>query len=191
MATQCEKLSAEAFFRAICNGAASGGLDRILKSLETSLGSDLFCIAHAIGALEPLSFTRPGAGEIVQVFDKTIIIPAATLDAAGNVVPRDGKLIRMCAPDGKALVVKTLRALPVDLTAVLFGNIVMKRLAVMGFSEGFCPAGEPADGDDLGTFQNIEHVILPSKAGFDVYARNNSPYGPATFSIHAEMWETC
>jgi hypothetical protein len=191
MASDCQKLSAVEFVRAACEGKIPGGLVHLFKSLETDLGRDLFCLANAIGALEPLSFTRPGAGELVQVYDKTIVVAAATLNADGTVKPRDGKLIQMCAPDGKVLVVKTLRAAPVDLTATLFGNIAMKRLAVMGFSEGFCPAGEPADGDDLGTFQNIEHVLLPPKAGFDVYARNNSVFGPATFSIHAEMWETC
>jgi hypothetical protein len=191
VALECNKFSAEEYFRSICGGNIPPGLIKLFQSLESQAGQEIFCMANAIGGLEPLSFTRPGAGELVQVYDKMITVPAATIDTNGKIVPRDGKLIQICAPEGKVLVIRTLRARAEDLTAAQSGNIAMKRLAVVGFSEGFCPAGEPADGDDLGTFQNIEHVLLPSKAGFDVYGRNNSPFGPATFSIHGEMWETC
>lgn len=192
MAQQCDKLSAVAFFRAVCGGDVPPQLIKLSESLGTQIGTDLFCLANAIGAMEPLGFTRPGAGEIKQIFDKTITVPPATFEADGvTVKPTDGKLIKICAPEGKILVVDKLRGLPVNLTAVEGGTIVMKRMAVMGFSEGFCPAGEPADGDDLGTFQNMEHVLLPPGGGFDLYGRNFNPYSPAMFSVHGEMWATC
>lgn len=192
MGTYCEKFSAEKFFRDGCAGNVPQALNNLFANLKTSTGQDLFCILNGIGALEPLSFTRPGAGEIVQVYDKAFTAPAATFEADGvTIKPSDVKLISLCAPDGKALVVKILRATAADLTASEHGEILMKRLAVVGFSEGFCPAGEPGDGDEDGTFQNIEHLILPSRAGFDVYGRNHWPYGPATFKLHGEMWETC
>lgn len=188
----CEKFSAERFFRESCQGSVPEALKKLWLDMGTEQGRDLFCVLNGIGALEPLSFTRPGAGEIVQVYDKSFTAPAATFGPDGVTIrPSDVKLISLCAPEGKVLVVKILRATPGDLTASQHGEVVMKRMAVVGFSEGFCPAGEPGDGDEDGTFQNIEHIILPSKAGFDVYGRNNWPYGPATFKLHGEMWESC
>lgn len=151
----------------------------------------LLCVASAVGALDPLATIRPGVCDKVFVFDKTVEVPPATIDAAGNVVPSEAKLIQICAPMGLALVVETLRALPANLTAALSGDIVFARQAVMGFSEGFCLPGEPADGDGLGTFQNVEHVLLLPEAGFDVHARNFSTVSPALFQMHARMWATC
>jgi hypothetical protein len=160
-----------------------GGPSQFLK--------DLICFASAIGGLEPLSAMRPSAIELVTVFDKTVEVPVATLNALGVIVPSEAKLIQICAPMAQALVVDRLRATAANLTATQNGDIVFKRLAVMGFSEGFCPPGEPADGDDLGTFQNVEHVILRPEAGFDVHARNHSLFSPALFHIHARMWAAC
>lgn len=151
----------------------------------------LLCVASAIGALEPLSALRPGACDIRTVFDKTVEVAPATLDSKGNLVPTDGKLIKICAPMGLSLVVNVLRGLPANLTAAQSGAVVFKSLAVMGYSESFCPPGEPADGDDLGTFQNIEHVLLRPETGFDLYARNFSTVSSALFTVHAEMWATC
>lgn len=160
-------------------------------SQKSELLKDLLCVLGVVGGLEPLSASRPGATDLVTVFDKTVEVPVATLAADGvTIIPSEKKLIQICAGQ-KALVVDRLRALPANLTATQSGNIVFKRMAVMGFSEGFCPPGEPADGDDLGTFQNIEHVILPPEGGFDVHARNFDLFSKALFTIHARMWSTC
>ena len=186
------KFSAEEFFRELCGGKIPTDLFGLQKFLRTDVGLDFFSLLNAIGAMEPLSYTRPGAAEPKQIYDKTVTVPPATLAADGiTVVPSDGCLIKLCAPEGKVLVVDKLRLEPVDLTAVQFGTVVYKRLAVVGFSEGFCKAGEPGDGDDEGTFQNVEHLILPGKSGFDLYGRNSNPYSPASFWVHAEMWESC
>ncbi len=185
------KFSAEEFFRELCGGKIPSDLEGLKNFLRTNEGLDFFSLLNAIGAMEPLSYTRPGATEPKQIYDKTITVPPATIDSNGKVTPSDGALIKICAPEGKVLVVDKLRLLPVDLTAVEWGTVVYKRLAVMGFSEGFCKAGEPGDGDDEGTFQNVEHLILPGKSGFDLYGRNSNPYSPASFWVHAEMWESC
>ncbi len=185
------KFSAEEFFRDLCGGKIPSDLEGLKNFLKTNEGLDFFSLLNAIGAMEPLSYTRPGATEPKQIYDKTITVPPATIDSNGKVTPSDGALIKICAPEGKVLVVDKLRLLPVDLTAVEWGTVVYKRLAVMGFSEGFCKAGEPGDGDDEGTFQNVEHLILPGKSGFDLYGRNSNPYSPASFWVHAEMWESC
>ncbi len=194
----CEKFSAERFFRDQCEGGVPTALSRLFTFLQTPQGQDIFCIANGIGALEPLSYTRPGAGEIKQVYDKMITVPPATLGAPNQngfnpdgIKPSDGLLIHICAPENKILVVDKLRGKGEDLTALTSGVLLMKRLAVVGFSEGLCKAGEPGAGDELGTFENIEHLLLPGRSGFDLYAQNWNPYSPATFSVHAEMWETC
>jgi hypothetical protein len=185
------KFSAEEFFRELCNGKIPSDLFQLERFLKTNEGGDFFSLLNAIGAMEPLSYTRPGATEPKQIYDKTITVPPASIDSTGKVLPSDGCLIKICAPEGKVLVVDKLRLLPADLTAVEWGTVVYKRLAVVGFSEGMCKAGEPGDGDDEGTFQNVEHLILPGKSGFDLYGRNSNPYSPASFTVHAEMWESC
>lgn len=191
MTRACEKFSAVKFFRETCQGSVPEALSKLWADMGTEQGKDLFCIANGIGALEPLSYTRPAATELVQVYQKTVTVAPATLNPDGTVKPTDGLLIHLCAPEGKVLVVETLRALPSDLTAVQSGSVVFKRLAVIGFSEGFCPAGEPGAGEDEGTFQNIEHVVLPATAGYDLYGRNSNPYSSATFTVTGKMWESC
>lgn len=168
-------------------------LDRLVqgKGAQSEFLKDILCVLGLVGGLEPISATRPGATDLVTVFDKTVEVPVATLAVDGvTVVPSEKKLIQICAGQ-RPLVVDRLRALPANLTAAQKGNIAFKRMAVMGFSEGFCPPGEPADGDDMGTFQNIEHVILRPEAGFDVHARNYDLFSVALFTIHARMWSTC
>jgi hypothetical protein len=178
---------------ACCKGLPAPALVEALKWMpDSELLRALVCLGGAIGALEPLSAIRPGICDKVFVFDKTVEVPPATqVNAAGEVVPSERKLIQICAPMGMSLVVDKLRALPANLTAALSGDLAFGRLAVMGFSEGFCSPGEPADGDDLGTFQNVEHVLLLPEAGFDLRARNFSTTSPALFQVHAKMWATC
>jgi len=174
-----------------CKGGAPTAFQHLGNGEPSQFLKDLVCLFSTIGALEPLSARWPGACDLVTVFDKTVEIPPATLNSLGQLVPGEKKLIQICAPMGQALVVEKLRARPVNLTAVQKGDIVFKRLAVFGFSEGFCPPGEPADGDDLGTFQNIENVLLSPESGFDVHARNSDLYSPGLIHIYARMWATC
>lgn len=187
---EIERFVLDDFILAMCAGKVPAALVRLFDSLETPVGRDIFKIAYAVGALEPLSATRPSVGELVMVFDKTVTVPAATI-VDGKTVPGQAKLIRICAPQGKSLVVETLRALPVNQTAVDSGSLLFKRVNVFGFSEGFCPAGEPADGDDQGTFQNIEHLLLRPESGFDLYAENFDPASAGLVHVTARMWTAC
>ncbi len=190
------RLGMDDFIVALCNGKVPYSLVQLLESLETAVGRDIFRMAYAIGALEPLANVRPPIGELVMVFDKTVTIPKAT--ATGTVgtpsyvlTPGEAKLVRFCAPMGKALVIETLRALPVDLVAVQSGSLKFKRVNVAGFSEGFCPPGEPADGDDLGTFQNVEHILLRPESGFDLFGENFDTTATAMVHVTARMWTAC
>lgn len=189
----CSQVTVSDYLKACkCKGGAPLSFENVLASPNASqFLKDLVCFASSIGALEPLTTVRPGACDLVTVFDKWVTIPPATLNAAGQIVPGEAKLIQICAPMGQALVVERLRALPANLTSMTSGDIVFKRLAVFGFSEGFCPPGEPADGDDLGTYQNIEHVLLSPESGFDVHGRNFDLFSPGLIHIHARMWATC
>lgn len=187
----CNPISLADYIAAVCKGFMPASWLAVGGNEPSQFLKDLVCFASAIGGLEPLSAIRPAATELVTVFDKTVEIPPATVAADGKIVPAEAKLIQICAPMGKSLVVDKLRALPANLTATESGDVVFKRMAVFGFSEGFCPPGEPADGDDLGTFQNVEHIILRPEAGFDVHGRNHDPFSPALIHIHARMWAAC
>lgn len=166
-------------------------LQDFVQGQVSPLLKDFFCAMAAVGALEPLSATRPSATDVVSVFDRTVEIPPATLNADGvTVTPGAALLVQVCAGQN-ALVVEKLRALPANLTAVENGSVEMRRMAVMGFSEDWCPPGEPGAGQDNGVFQNVEHLVLCPEAGFDVWGINFDLFSKALISIHARMWSTC
>lgn len=188
----CIPVSLGDWIAAVCKGTVPPSWRAVGGGMPSEFLKDLVCFASAIGGLEPLSAMRPAAIELVTVYDKTVPVPVATLGPDGvTIVPSEKKLIEICAPMGQALVVERLRALPANLTATQSGDLIFKKLAVSGFSEGFCPPGEPGDGDELGTFQNVEHIILKPEAGFDVHARNHDLFSVALFHIHARMWAAC
>lgn len=149
--------------------------------------ADLAKMMAMVGAFDPLVAIRPGACDMVSIFDKTVEAPPATDENT----PSRVKLIKICAPMHLSVVVSKLRALPANLTAVESGEIVFPRNAAFGFSEGWCLPFEPGDGDGIGTFYNVEHIVLCPGSGFDVYALNHSTVSPALFHIHAEVWGTC
>jgi hypothetical protein len=189
-----EKFSAEAYFRALCKGESPSALASLLDSLESPLGRDIFKMAYAIDALEPLAFIRPGPNDLEEIYQKSVTAPPATLAPNSNgkeVVGTDVLLGRFCAPEGKILVLRECEVSPSDLTATQSGLVVYKRIAALTFSEGFCFSGEAADGDEAGTFQSIQNLILPANGGIDVYGRNLNLFSPATFTIRARYWATC
>lgn len=188
----CPAIPLEEYVRAcIAKKGPPPTIVRLLNDPNTPQNlKDILCVLSTLGALEPLSAIRPGACDVVQVFDKTIEVPPATI-VNGKIVPTDGLLIELCAPMGMTMVIETLRALPANLTAEESGEVVRKRASVFGFSEDFCLPGQPGTGNDLGTFQNIEHVISCPEGGFDVYGRNHDPYSNALFHVHARIWVTC
>lgn len=190
---QCPAISLEEYVRACI---AKRGPPETIRQLLTNPASsqnlkDILCVLSTVGALEPLSAIRPGACDAVQVYDKTIDVPPATLNPDGTITPTDGLLIQLCAPMGMVLVIEHLRGLAANLTAEESGEIVRKRFAVFGFSEDVCLAGQAGTGNDLGTFQNIEHIISCPEGGFDLYGRNHDPFSNALFHVHARYWMTC
>ena len=186
----CPKMDVGSFMRA-CMGKGSLPAAPWARQDQPLSIQNVVSVLCALGYFEPAGLTRPTGCDLRMIYDKTVEVPPATLDANGKVVPSEAKLVRFCAPSHRSLVVDKLRALPANLTATESGEVFSKTQQVMGFSEGFCPAGEPGDGDDLGTFQMAEHVVLCPEAGFDLHARNHDPFSPALFHVFAESWATC
>jgi len=154
---------------------------------------DLVSILCALGAFEPLGATRPGACDVVTSFDDMVEVPPATLDEDGEVVPSSRVLIKICAPAHRSLVVHFLEGIAANLTAWESGEVFSKAMQVPGFSEMFCPPGEPGPGSptDQGVFSQVRRIVLCPGAGFDLSARNHNLFSPALFHIKGVMWSTC
>jgi hypothetical protein len=187
---QCPRMDLASFVRS-CMGKGALPAAPWAQDGGPVTAQELVSILCALGAFEPLGATRPGACDLVTPYDKIVEVPPASIDMNGKITPSTEKLVRFCAPQDKSLVIHKLRGTPANLTAATSGQVFSKVMQVMGFSEGFCPPGEPGDGNDLGTFQNIEHVVLCPGSGFDLHARNSDPYSPALFHVSGESWATC
>lgn len=193
-ATTCPKLSLAEYIKSCFGHVKYKNIASAWENLDRPLTTkDVIAILCGIGALEPLGATRPGACDIVTQFDKTIELPPATIGSDGKVIPSTAVLIRICAPSHRSLVVHELLVLPSNLTAEMSGEIFSKSMSVMGFSEAFCPPGEPGPGQstNIGVFYNIRRIVLCPGAGFDVSAKNHDPFSPALFHVKAIMWSTC
>lgn len=187
----CPKMDMASFVRA-CFGKGSLPAFPWAQADRPVTTQDIVSMLCALGLFEPASATRPGACDIVTIFDKIVFVPAATINATtGEVIPAEKELVKFCAPADKAQVVKFARVTPANLTASESGEAFSKVMQVMGFSENFCPPGEPSSGQDIGTFQTVEHVILCPEAGFDLHARNHDPFSPASFHVFVEAWGAC
>ena len=151
--------------------------------------ANLVEVAGSIGALEPLSATRPGACDPRVIIDKDILVPAATV-VDGKVVPTRRRAIALCAPMNRALLVDVLQVTPVNLTASRQQNTrpEFKRVNIATFGE-WCLPFEPLDEPNL--FVNVEHIAVPPKAGFTVEVANDNQFSDALYQVHAEMWASC
>lgn len=157
---------------------------------------ELFEFVYTLGWAIPSSVILPDVGNVRSVFTEVIEVPPATTKpdpAKGTIlVPGDAKAIKISAPMHQALVVDVLRLLPLNRTAAEDGFVSFKRMQVMGFSDGWCHAGEPSNGrDDRGVFQNVDRIILCKKGCFDLHAKNKNQCSTAKFLVHAEMWSAC
>lgn len=192
-ASTCAKIPV-GIYCAYCHGRSkkSPTLPWALKTDPVSIG-DIVSLLCALGQFEPAGAHRPGVCDIVTSFDDMVEVPPATIDAAGEVVPSTKVLIKICAPQHRSLVVDFLEGIAANLTAWESGEVFSKSMAVAGFSEAFCPPGEPGPGSptDQGVFSNVRRVVLAPGAGFDLSARNHDPYSPALFHVKGVMWSTC
>lgn len=192
-ATTCAKISV-ANYAAYCFGRSkkSPTIPWALKT-EGTTPQDLVSILCALGNFEPAGAHRPGICDIVTSFDDVVELPPAGFDVDGNVVPSTRVLIKICAPAHRSLIVDFLEGIATNQTAWESGEVFSKSMQVAGFSEMFCPPGEPGPGSptDLGVYSNVRRIVLCPGAGFDLSARNHDPYSPAGFHVKAVMWSTC
>lgn len=200
-ATSCSSIPLAAYC-AYCHGRSKNGSPTIpwaLKNEPVSI-ADIVSVLCALGLFEPAGAHRPSVCDIVTSFDDIVEVPPAEEDPEPDsddpedaVIPSSKVLIKICAPEHRSLVVDFLEGIAANLTAWESGEIFSKALQVPGFSEMFCPPGEPGPGSasNLGVFSNIRRIILSPKAGFDLSARNYDPFSPALFHVKAVMWSTC
>lgn len=182
----CPPMSLAEYLLYCCTGQLPQAVRKACAKSQTL--HDLVCMAELLGLLEPACATRPGVCDPVVVVDRDIFLPPAVLDVNGNVVPSEAKAISICAPMNRALVVKTLRLTPADLTAAESGEVEFKKVNLGTFGE-WCFAFEPPGGPGL--IVNVEHIITPPEGGFSLHAKNHSTANNATFHLHAEMWACC
>lgn len=168
---------------------------RIPKTVSDAMAKggflgELLCAIDIIGALEPLSATRPGVCDPVIVIDKQIVVPPATLNADGTVTPKEVRAISYCAPMNRALVIQESRVTAGNLTGASqpTAQPAFKRVNLGTFGE-WCLPFEPAD--EPGLFSNIEHIIVPPEAGFSIYVQNFDPESEAVYHLHSRMWASC
>lgn len=172
-----------------CTGQLPQKIRGILNGPPSFL-KDLLCALDIIGALEPLSATRPGACDPAAVVDKDIFVKPATLNPDGSITPSEERVTAFCAPMNRALVIQESRVTAANLTAETQPHTqpLYKRVNIGTFGE-WCLPFEPID--EAGQFVNIEHVVIPPKAGFSIYVQNFDPTSVAHYHFHARMWASC
>jgi hypothetical protein len=158
---------------------------------QPSFLKDILCALDFTGRLEPETAHRPGACDIRVIVDADIIVPEAVINDSGMIVPSEKKAITICAPLNRALMVDQLRVSPSNLTAARQPRTqpVYKRVNLGTFGENWCLSFEPAEQPNQ--FVNIEHILVPPKAGFSVFVQNFDLSSEAIYHVHAEMWASC
>ena len=187
----CHPISLADYVKFCCTGKLPQNVASALsQAAQDPVLKAILCAMEMVGALEPLSATRPSVCDPVVFFTRQVTLPAATLNADGSVTPSEARVISFCAPTNRALVIQKSR--------VSSGNDiaanqpvpmpVYKRVNLATFGE-WCLPFEP---DSLpGSFVNVEHIIVPSSAGYSVYVQNWNPNGEAIYNYEARFWASC
>jgi len=172
-----------------CTGRPPARLLAILNG-PPSLLRDILCALDTIGALEPLSATRPGVCDPVIVVDKDIPLPPARLNADGTVTPSEERVTSFCAPMNRALGIEKARVTAANLTAARQPVVqpIFKRVNLGTFGEWCLPFEPPSEANQ---FVNVEHVVVPPGAGYSIYVQNWDPTSEAVYHYHARMWASC
>lgn len=184
----CRMTLAE-YTRYCCTGKLPRRVREIVEG-QPSFLRDLVCAMDLIGMLEPLAATRPGACDPVMVVDRQIVVPAATKDLDGKIVPAERRAISYCAPVNRALVVAESRITAGNLTGASqpVTQPIYKKVNLGTFGE-WCLPFEPPDAP--GQFANVEHVVMPPEAGYSVYVQNWDTESEAVYHVHSRMWASC
>lgn len=169
-----------------CSGKLPASVEA-LKSQSERL-SDLIDLALLLGTLEPACANRPDPCEPEIIVTRSIEVAHADPDTEGSVV--EERVISVCAPLNKALMVKELEITPENATAEDQPHTqpVYKRVNIAGFGE-WCLPFEPMD--QPGLFVSVQNLLVPPKAGFSVYVQNYDTVSPAQYKVRARLWACC
>lgn len=170
----------------------SGKLPAAVQALKrkSPLLSDLVDFADLLGYLEPSCASRPSPCDPEIIVTRSISVAHAAVDDNGNPVPTEERMISICAPLQKALMVAELEIQPDNQTAENQPHTqpVYKRVNIAGFGE-WCLPFEPLD--EAGLFVSVQNILVPPKAGFSVYVQNYDTVSPALYKMRARMWACC
>jgi hypothetical protein len=159
------------------------------KAAQDPVLKALLCTAEIIGGLEPLAATRPGVCDPAIHHYRRITVPAATI-VNGVLIPGEERVISFCAPINRALVVEKSRVKPFNDVAAAqpVAQPLYKKVNLGTFGE-WCLPFEPLDA--AGSFNNIEHIIVPAGGGYSVYVQNHVTTGAAIYEYEARFWASC
>jgi hypothetical protein len=187
----CTPMSLAEYVHYCCTGQLPARVKAALsQNAQDPVLRAILCAAEILGALEPLSATRPGVCDPVIFFTRQITLPAATLNPDGSVTPSEARVISFCAPTNRALVIEKSRVSAANDVAANqpIPMPIYKRVNLATFGE-WCLPFEP---DSLpGSFVNVEHIIVPPGAGFSIYVQNHNPNAEAIFFYEARFWASC
>lgn len=187
----CNPISLADYVKFCCTGQLPLNVKQALsQAAQDPLLKAILCAMEMVGALEPLSATRPSVCDPVVYFTRSIVLPAATLNSDGSVTPTEARVISFCAPTNRALVIERSRVSAANDVAANqpVPMPVYKRVNLATFGE-WCLPFEP---DSLpGSFVNVEHIIVPSSAGFSIYVQNWNPNAEALYNYEARFWASC
>jgi hypothetical protein len=174
-----------------CTGRLPANVQAALsQAAQDPVLKAILCAMEIVGALEPLSATRPSVCDPVIFFTRQVTLPAATLNPDGSVTPSEARVISFCAPTNRALVIQKSRVSAANDIAANqpIPMPIYKRVNLATFGE-WCLPFEP---DSLpGAFVNVEHIIVPAGAGFSIYVQNFNPNGEAVYFYEARFWAAC
>lgn len=147
---------------------------------RSGFASDLACFAWILGGLEPLAVHFPGIRPVAILQDKKEV-PPKTEDSK----PSRALIFQTCAPLGVVLVLKTIRVVPLNLTACEWGTVSFDKASNPGFRH-ICL---PFEGDSHpGAFVVKENLFLCPRSGIEIYVENHNPCSSALFGIFVEAW---
>jgi hypothetical protein len=186
-ALACDPIDLNDFMKICCSGKLPPRVAALLERCQKdpALRASL-CAADILGALEPAAATRPGACDPVIHYTRQVTVPVA--EAANR--PSEVLIASFCAPTNRALVIDKCRVSPGNAVAAAQPETQpVMRLAKLSPFDALCLPFEPPQ--KAGAFVNVEHLILPSEAGFTLHVQNWNLAAEAIYDIEIKLWASC
>jgi hypothetical protein len=181
-------MTLEEYAHFCCTGKLPASVEALRQ--QSPFAQDLVDLVQLLGWLIPAGTIRPGPCDPEIKVTRSIEVAAATLNADGTITPSEERMISICAPMNKALMVAELEVTPDNQAAENqpFTQPVYKRVNIAGFGE-WCLPFEPLEA--IGQFVSVQNILVPPKAGFSVFVQNYNPTNPALYRLKGRMWASC